>query len=171
MIVLSLCFRRESDLAGEALHLLVELRAIVAWLGAEHCAAASEKRGVDVAATCAAAALPASELARGAGDFAALLALVRALTLVAEILFYVKIDCVVGVAFAKVAGEYLVVEGDLASCVFSFDVVNCYFHYFSTMTIEPLAPGMEPLITNKLCSGSTFITWRFCTVTRSLPIR
>jgi len=38
------------------------------------------------------------------------------------------------------------------------------------MTIEPFAPGTDPFTRRRLCSGITFTTCRFCTVTRSLPI-
>ena len=30
-----------------------------------------------------------------------------------------------GITLAKVAAEYLVIEGDLAACVLTFDIVNC----------------------------------------------
>ena len=81
-----------------------------------------------------------------------------ALTLVAQILFDIQIQGMIRGPFAQVAGKHLVVQGNLAAGVFSFDVIDCYFNYFSTITIEPLWPGTDPLITKRLCSGSTFIT-------------
>ncbi len=162
--------RSESNLARKAFHLLVELRAVVAGAGTEHTSTMIEQRRVEVTAAGAAAAFLASHLAGGVRHLAAFFALVGSLALVAEVLFDVEIKGVLSIAFAQIASEHFIIESDFASCIFAFDVINCYFHYFSTKTIEPLAPGTEPLIINKLCSGITLITWRFWTVTRSLPI-
>ena len=81
--------------AGQLLELLVELEAVIAGLGTEDAAAAREQGRLDAARTGTAGAFLTLELARRAGDFVALLRLVRALTLVSEILLHVEVDSVV----------------------------------------------------------------------------
>ncbi len=107
------------------------------------------------------------ELACGTAHFGAFLAFVCSLALVCKVLLNVEVECV----FAGNDCENLVVEGYATAGVLALLVVYCEFHsYFSIKTIEPLLPGMEPLIMMMLCSAITLMTWRFCTVTRLLPV-
>ncbi len=77
------------------------------------------------------------------------------LTAVSEILLNIEIEGVL----VGLDSENLVVEVDAAACVLALLVVYCEFHcYFSISTIEPLLPGMEPLIMMRLCSGITLMT-------------
>ncbi len=80
-----------------------------------------------------------------------------ALTLVSEILLHIEIYGML----VRFDSEYRVVEYSLATGIFSFYVIYCEFHYFSIITIEPLLPGIEPLIINTLCSGMILTTLRF----------
>ena len=78
-----------------------------------------------------------------------------ALALVGKVLLHVEIKSVL----IGNDTEYLVVEDNGAASCLTLLVVYCEFHdYFSIKTIEPLAPGMEPLIMIRLCSGITLIT-------------
>ena len=67
--------------AGQLLELLVELEAVIAGLGTEDAAASREQGRLDAARTGAAGAFLTLEFARRAGNFVALLRLVRTLTL------------------------------------------------------------------------------------------
>ena len=80
-----------------------------------------------------------------------------ALTLVGEVLLHIEIYGML----VCINSKHRVVQHSLAAGVFTFYVVYCEFHYFSIITIEPLLPGIEPLIIITLCSGITFTTLRF----------
>ena len=112
-------------LAGELLNLLVELEVVGAGTGTENTAATNEYRRIDVADTCAAATLLLVEFAGRAGNFAALLALVSALTAVSKKLLHIEPYSML----VHVNAEDFVVKDHLTTGVFSLDVIYCEFHY------------------------------------------
>ncbi len=145
-------FISESTLAGEGLNFLIQLEAIVTGTGTEHATAAYEHGRVDVTDTCTAATLLLVELAGRAGYFATFLGLVCALTLVGEVLLHIEINgMLVGIDC-----EHLVGELGLAAGILTFDIVDYDFHYFSIKTIEPLLPGIEPLMREHVVLGKHF---------------
>ena len=79
------------------------------------------------------------------------------LTLVGQILLHIELYGML----VCIDGTHRDAEHSLAAGVFSFYVVYCEFHYFSIITIEPLLPGIDPLIIITLCSGMIFTTFRF----------
>ena len=88
--VLSLVGQR--GLAGQGLHLLVQLEAVVAGTGTEDAATTMEQRRLDVTVTGTAATLLATELLGRASDFTSLFSLVGSLALVGQELLNIEIN-------------------------------------------------------------------------------
>src|SRR5690606_15364138 len=152
-------------------HLLRGPLAVVARLGAVDGATAGELRCTGRTLTRTAGALLAVRLLAAAGDLAAGLGRVRALTLRGQL-----------------RGDHLVHQRDVGLDVEQLGRqldrtvrlagrrlhVNFECHYFSprlialrTTTRPPLRPGMAPLINSTPFSASTLCTFRFWVVTRS----
>src|ERR1700741_272068 len=155
---------------------------VVARLGTVHYATTGELRGPRRTLPGASGPLLPIRLAAAAADLAARLGRVRALAgrrpLCGDHLVHQR-D--IGWRIEQFGGQ---LDGALHLPVRRFDFVLQDLvsllarHYFSprlialrTITSPPVRPGIAPLISSTPFSVSTLCTNRFCTVTRSLPIR
>ena len=163
-IVLS--FQRQSRFTSQSLHFFIQFETIISRFRTENTGTTYHYRRIDISRTSTTSTFLFFQFTGTSRDFASLFRFMSSLTFISHELLHIQVYGM----FVNVNAEDSIVQRNLFSCIFTFYVIYAQFHYFSIITIEPLHPGTEPLIIKRLCSGITFNTCRFCTVTLSLPV-
>ena len=144
-------------LTSQHFHLLIQFEAVITRTWTEYTTTTAVDRRLHGTVTCATCSFLLVYFLGGASNFSALLGLVCTLTLVRQILLYIQVNSM----FVGLNSKNTIVQGCLATRLFAQGGKNVQFHYFSTITMDCLAPGTEPFTINKFFSVSTFNTCKF----------